>query len=246
MRKVFRDFFRRRLVGRHVSRHGPVYSYHGVSVTVPFEAGLGACSALLRDKYEREEVAMISKYLPPDKPVIELGGSLGVVSALIRSKLDAETRHLVVEANPDIIHICATNAKASDEAGETIVINAAVYYDGPVARFHVGPEVHSNALGKSAGDGKDVIVEAVTLSQLHRMAGEPREFSLVSDIEGGEYAIFQQDAEVLQFISTIIMELHPAAYRRFGGSEGDLLEICARAGFELAERDGNVVSMMRH
>ncbi len=96
---------------------------------LPPRAGLGVRSSLLRDKYERDEAAMILRHLPADLPVIELGGSLGVISALIRSRLSPGTRHLIVEANPALIEICAGNA-AGKADGLSEVVNAAVHYDG--------------------------------------------------------------------------------------------------------------------
>lgn len=118
MRNAFRDFFRRRRLARHVARNGHRYIYHGLEVEVPGAAGattdaalLGVRNALLRQKYERDEAAMIMRHLPSGLPVIELGGSLGVVSRLLRSRLKPETPHLIVEANFDLIAICKANAE---------------------------------------------------------------------------------------------------------------------------------------
>ncbi|MCV0397599.1 MAG: hypothetical protein K5872_20515 [Rhizobiaceae bacterium] len=110
MRNAFRDFFRRRRVARHLAEHGPVFDYHGLTVTVPPEAGLSAMNALIRGKYERDEAALILKHLPSDQPVIELGGSLGVVSKLAASRLAPGTPHLIVEANEDLLPACRANA----------------------------------------------------------------------------------------------------------------------------------------
>ena len=42
---------------------------------------------LLMDEYEKEEREAVKRFLDPGLPVIELGGSLGVVSCVINKKL---------------------------------------------------------------------------------------------------------------------------------------------------------------
>lgn len=245
MRNAFRDFFRRIRVSRHLATHGPVFDYHGLAVTLPDDAGLSVFNALLRRKYEREEAALIIDHLPPDLPVIELGGSLGVVSRLIGSRLAPETRHLVVEANPDLIAACSANAKRQAVPGATEVINAALYYDGPTARFRIGSEAHSNALDIGTGAGRVVDVPAVTLADLHKRLGTPAAFTLVADIEGAEYDLFAREAATLAHVAVAIVELHPRDYARGGRSEAALTALIEAAGLTVAERRADVVLLRR-
>ena len=205
-RNAFRDFFRRSRVARHLAARGPVFDYHGLAVTMPQSAGLAAMNALLRGKYESEEAALIAKHLPADLPVIELGGSLGVVSRLIRSRLAPGTRHLVVEANPDLIEACSRNA-----------------------------------LDIGSGAGRVVAVPAVTLKDLHQRIGSPSAFSLVADIEGAEFALFEKDAETLAKAALAIVELHPKEYAKACRSEGEMDGLIAAAGFRVTERLADVV-----
>lgn len=245
MRNAFRDFFRRRRVRRHEQVNGPRYTYHGLKVEVPARVGAGVCNALLRGKYEPDEAAMILKHLPADLPVIELGGSLGVISRLVRSRLSADTRHLVVEANRDLIEICSSNAMRDAGPGATEVLHAALYYDGPVARFNIGRDVHTSALDDGKGHASAVEVPAVTFSQLCERLGSPDRLSLVSDIEGGEYDLFFRDTELLQRIDTAIIELHPQSYAAQGGSVEALLRQCAEAGLELVDQQMDVYVFKR-
>ena len=240
-RNAFRDFFRRSRVARHLAARGPVFDYHGLAVTMPQSAGLAAMNALLRGKYESEEAALIAKHLPADLPVIELGGSLGVVSRLIRSRLAPGTRHLVVEANPDLIEACSRNALAGAAPGATEVLNAALFRDGPEARFRIGEETHSNALDIGSGAGRVVAVPAVTLKDLHQRIGSPSAFSLVADIEGAEFALFEKDAETLAKAALAIVELHPKEYAKACRSEGEMDGLIAAAGFRVTERLADVV-----
>ena len=102
MRHGFRDFFRRMRVGRHRRRHGLTFFYHGTEVTVPPECGLGPANSLLRNKYERDEAAMILKHLPTDLLVIELGGSLGIISSLIRDRIKRKKTHDTIKRGDNI------------------------------------------------------------------------------------------------------------------------------------------------
>lgn len=240
-RNAIRDFFRRRRVERHLAAHGPVFDYHGLPVTVSREAGLSAMNALLKGKYERDEAALIVRHLPPDLPVIELGGSLGVVSRLIRSRLKPDTPHVVVEANADLIETCTMNAQAGAAPGATTVIEAALHHGGPVARFRIGGDIHSNAVDRGDGGGVVREVPAVTLAELVNRLGSPGAFALVCDIEGAEFEMFEKDGEALSRAAVAIVELHPRAYASAGTHEADLIAAARRAGLAPVERSADVV-----
>jgi len=239
-RNAFRDFLRRRRVARHFARHGGVFDFHGVTVRLPADVDVAAANALIRGKYEQEEAALITKHLPADLPVIELGGSLGVVSALIRSRLNSDTRHLIVEANPRLIEICQANA---GHAG-TEVLHGAVYYDGPIARFGIASEVHASAVGQGRST-ETIEVPAVTLADLCQRVGSPRRFALVSDVEGAEFDLFAQEAETLRHVELAIVELHPRNYAPQGRHESVLIRHAAAAGLQVAERMSDVVLLKR-
>ena len=244
-RNSFRDFFRNRRVKRHVARHGDVYDFRGVGVSVPLSAGLGAASALLRGKYERAEAALIERHLPGDRPVIELGGSLGVVSALIRSRLSPGVRHVVVEANPDILETCAANARRGAAEGETEIVHAAYFPGGGSVRFLLGAEVHANALDDGGGGGRSITVPAVSLTDLRARIGDSEGFTLVSDIEGGEAALFLEEEAMLDHVGMIIAELHPHAYGAQGTTTAALLEIARAHGLVEIDRMDDTVVLAR-
>lgn len=243
-RNAFRDFFRRRRVSRHFARHGNAFDFHGVTVHLP-EDDIAAANALIRNKYEREEAALIGAHLAPDLPVIELGGSLGVVSALIRSRLAADVRHLIVEANPSLVETCAGNAARRSAPGATEVLHAALHYDAPVARFRVARDVHSSAVA-SGGDSAGVLeVPAVTLADLHARIGSPDRFNLVSDIEGAEFELFRRETGILRHVDVAIVELHPRTYRDNAQDENELFRSAQAAGLHMAERRADVVLFRR-
>lgn len=232
---MFRDFFRWRRVRRHVARHGWRFDFHGVPVVLPEMTTPGHANALLRGKYEAEEAAMILAHLPADRPVIELGGSLGIVSALIGSRLNPDVAHLVVEANPALLATCAENAGIA-RRGAARLRQAAVYYGGPVARFAAGGNVHANRLADAADISGVIEVEAVTLADLWQDIGAPTGFTLICDIEGGEFDMVLAEPDVLAQAGLVVMELHPARYPQGLASQQALVAALEKAGLSMREQ----------
>lgn len=232
-----RDFFRRRRLRRHVARHGWRFDFYGREVVLPELANPGFASALLRGKYEREEAELIGRYLPAGVPVIELGGSLGIVSGLIRSRLNPATPHIVLEANPDIIETCRRNA--GDDTAVTTVVNGALAYDAPTVRFPVGGNIHANRLG-GIDHGRIAEVEALSLAALWQRLGSPASFSLVSDVEGAELDMLRREPYSVARAGLVVMEIHPAAYQQGRQDEAALLGAMEEMGFDLLERLGDV------
>lgn len=245
MRNIFRDFFRRIRVGRHRRRHGATFRYHGLEVSVPSECGLGPANSLLRDKYERDEAAMILKHLPRDLPVIELGGSLGIISRLIRSRIDPETRHIVVEANADLVEICAKNAGSGAADGRTEMVHAAIHHDGPTVSFQIGDDVHSSSIANVGSTRSVREVAATTLAVVAERLGSKQDYVLVSDIEGAEYPIFEREAEALVDVRMAIVEVHPKIYAERGWSEEKFIALARAAGLNVIDRQADVVVLTR-
>ena len=243
--RAFRDYFRRRRVARHIAENGPVFTFHGVEVRLPGTPDIGACNALLRGKYERGEALMILAHLPPDRAVIELGGSLGVVSRLIGSRLAENTPHVVVEANPALIETCTANATGGGRGQRTRVVEGAIAYGAPHVRFKVGSDIHSNTIASDDTAGRVIEVRAVSLGDVWRDLGAPEGYSLVCDIEGGEVDMLTHDAETLAQAGLLIMEIHPRQYPAMGSSEASVMSTMAGLGFVAVERTSDVVVWRR-
>lgn len=210
---LIRDFFRRRRISRHVARHGHLFDFHGLTVRIPEDSPPGVGNALLRRKYEMEEAQFVLTYLNPALPVIELGGSIGVVSSLVQSRLNDGVKHLVVEANPALIDICRENVtQRPDSCAE--VINAALGYGATRLSFAIGENIHANRLAHVDDTGKRVIeVPAITLGELLERLGHNEGYSLVCDIEGAECDLIRKEWEQVREAELVIMELHPKVYR---------------------------------
>ena len=233
-----RDFFRRRRVARHIAQYGWVFPFHGITVEIPKDSDLAVPNALMKGKYEAEEARLIAAHMPANRPVLELGGSLGVVSGLIGKHLNADVPHLIVEANPHLIDTCTHNAGRVASA----VVCKAVSYDGPVAHLEINTNPHASMLssGPRPTGSKTVAVEATTLSALWHDMGAPEGFTLISDIEGAEVDMVDKDAEILAHAGLVVMELHPHLHSEGAAVVTRISEALMRAGFSFVEQASDV------
>lgn len=241
---AFRDFFRRRRVARHVAKHGWAFECHGLKIRLPEGTDATVASALLRGKYETEEMRMIHNHLPKDRPVIELGGSLGVVSAVIGDHLNADTPHLVVEANPHLQAICLENAQSPQKSQALKLVQNAVSYGGDTVAFQVAKNPHASGLSlRSEADGLETVnVPSITLEALHQALENPEDFSLVCDIEGGEADILARDHATVAKAGVVIMELHPAITPQ---AAEQIPQQMIDLGFSLKDQAGDVYTWSR-
>ncbi|KEO54187.1 FkbM family methyltransferase [Thioclava pacifica] len=216
----FRKFRRRlffliqRLRGKSCEDFAP----HGVPVHVPSNADIAIRYLLAKGlPYEEPEAEMVRQYLQPGTNVIELGGCVGVISALVRDRIGPDAQHIIVEAKPELAAICRQNAERGAAPGAVEVVEAAVDYSGkPMITFALGHNAH---VGHVARDGEGGFsVPAITLSNLaERLPDGP--FALVCDIEGEELALFAAEGALLERATLVILETHPHVYP---GKEADL------------------------
>lgn len=234
---VIRDFFRQRRIARHVMKNGWQFDFHGVQVSLPENIDLAIHNALIQGKYEVEEAELISRYLPKNKPVLELGGSLGVVSSLIGSLLEETVLHVIVEANPALIEVCSKNVARSSSQ----VFCKAVSYNGATALFDVKSNPHASMLSGATSENSNTIeVEATTLSALWHGMGAPEGYTLISDIEGAEVEMVVHDAETLSHAGLIIIELHPHLHTDGLKVIDRINNTLVQAGFFLSEKTAEV------
>ena len=158
-------------------------------------------------EYEAFERYAISRFLVPDLPVIELGGSIGIVSCLTNSRLARPEEHVVVEANPALIApLIANRDRNRCRFG---IVNAALAYGHATVAFHVSASSVASTLLDTTGATRVVDVDAVTFESLVSRAGFGR-CALVCDIEGAEIDLVAHEAEALaRFVELFIVEVHP-------------------------------------
>ena len=195
--------------------------------------------AMLANTYELAERRAIVRYLRRDLPVVELGGSIGVVACVTNKLLIDRTAHIVVEANPLAIPHLERNRRLNRCQFE--IKNSAIAYGSRTITFRPSSNMCGNSV-TAVGDESPVTVPTARLGDLVRDRGFTR-FSLVCDIEGVEYELVRNEADALQTADTIIMETHG----RLIGEEklNFMMTRLQELGFRVIEETGYVVVLQR-
>lgn len=184
-----------------VVRRG-VFRAEGQEFTVPRELTTTAFrSRFWFDLYEREERTLI-EHLPADATVLELGGCLGVVSCITNARLTDRTKHVVAEANPQLIGWIERNR---DRNGAGFAVEHAMVSRRSDGEFHL----HDLIVGGSATrpTGRTVTVPVKSVEDVER-DHDLRFDALVMDIEGGELEVLRENEELLGRLRFALVELH--------------------------------------
>jgi FkbM family methyltransferase len=198
--------------------------------------------------YERPERLFVNKYLPANRDVIELGGSIGVVSSTIVRRLDPGRRLVTVEANPALIDLLRRNVLQNANGQQVSVLNRAISC-GPEKSEFVDLEFGtSNLSGWVSKDSRSNVTRRVSAVSLGELATEHgiEEFTLVADIEGAEAGIFRHDAGSLANCKLMIIELHAIELDGKRLAVNDLRDIITdELGFVLRDRRDDVLVFER-
>ncbi len=114
--------------------------------------------AMLKNGYELQERLAITRYLRRDLPVVELGGSIGVVACLTNRLLKDRKAHVVVEANPFAIPHLERNKQRN--RCEFEIVNRAIAYRTDTVTFRPSSKMCGNSI-TSEGDQPPVTVPTV-------------------------------------------------------------------------------------
>lgn len=205
------------------------------------EAGREMREMMLRGLHEKPEREALARFLDPSAPVVELGACIGVVACLVNRRLSDATRHVVVEANPDIVPTLAGNRERNDCRFE-IVHAALAYGAGGEVTFHVAEDPLCSRVGGGEGAGdaaRAITVPAVTLAEVLDGRGFGR-CTLVCDIEGAEVELIRREPEVLRSrVATLFIETHD---RLLGDAAppGGTARALEELGFEAVYEGGDV------
>jgi Methyltransferase FkbM domain len=104
----------------------------------------------------------------------------------------------------------------------------AVAYGADKVSFHASENIHISKLSENG----NVVVRAVTLSNLLTMAGNPDRYTLVMDIEGAEYDVLQNDPLAFEACELAIIEIHPKVFAERQKTVADFLALVAKAGLK--------------
>jgi FkbM family methyltransferase len=160
---------------------------------------------LLNGEYEGPERFAAKRYVRRDIPVVEFGGSLGVVSCLLNRRLKNPANHVVVEANPQILPTLIENRDRNHCKFE--ILHGAAGGVGKTVRIYIGESVlASSAITTSP---ESVEVAAFTLAEILQSRGFGR-CALMCDIEGSELEIIRAEMDTLRSrVEVFVVEFHP-------------------------------------
>jgi FkbM family methyltransferase len=181
--------------------------------------------------FESPERNIVRRYLDRSSPVIEFGGCIGVVACTTNLLLIRPRHHVVVEANPALVRIIEENR---DRNGcDFTLIHAAVGYGRKMAQLRFS-EVNPLESGAYCETGAAVDVATISLREIVTRHGFQR-CSLICDIEGSEFDLIQQEADVLgERVAMLVMELHQ---RLLGAQRTQtILDTLQKEGFRLLDR----------
>lgn len=199
--------------------------------------------SLLKQRYERFERYAVLNYLQPEYPVVELGACLGVVACVTNRQLKNPSKHVVVEANPQVIPVLRKNRELNGCQFE--ILNMAIAYDQPTVSFSPSPDPRGTTLRKSDHqwlEGPQVTVPATGLGKIVEDRGFDY-FTLICDIEGHEYELVRREAKVLNRVKTIIIETHG---RMIGEDKNrELLAALEAMGFRTIAEDSFTLVLAR-
>lgn len=185
--------------------------------------------------YESAEVRFISKYLKNyEGTIVELGASIGVVSSTL-AKANPNAKLFSFEADKRFIPIIENNFKCNTISNAKCfneIIGASGY------EFNPGED---NTMGKISKSNSDS-TKMSSLSQLIQKYNFS-EFVLVSDIEGAEYFVLNEDTSIFNLIPLLIIELHPIKIENVLISIEDLKGRIETLGYEILDQYGsNIVA----
>tara|TARA_A100001388_G_scaffold269931_1_gene246877 strand:- start:329 stop:1129 length:801 start_codon:yes stop_codon:yes gene_type:complete len=179
-----------------------------------------------------------SKRFALTKTIVELGSSVGVTLGVL-SNIRSQTKFICVEAALENFEKLSSLKTLLPTNNEYILLNKAIAYDVDRVTFEFTTTTGSkiNETGNELGS----YVDATTLSDVLEENQIEDEYTLITDIEGAEEAVFYKDEVALKKCVLIIAELENTYSHTIDEQISKLQDI----GFNLTERYGSVVVMSR-
>ena len=210
----------------------------------PYSFGVKWLLTRRSDDYELAERSFISGLSKGDH-VLEFGGSIGVVTALIASQIGPTGRVVSIEASTELAEYSKSWLEKSDN---TKVICA---YAFPVFK---SISMTASFDGSAGSLGGIVSFESINdsskkIDENHFFledAFKIKEFKpkvLFIDIEGSEQIMLDHKPDIPKGINQIVIELHPSIYGKEVNQK--IIQVILDEGFVLAERDDSVYQFLR-
>lgn len=213
----------------------------GVEVLVPYEVtDIRLRGQFQINSYEKRERKYLKSYLNPEATVLELGGCIGIVASVANSLLQHPERHIVVEANPELVPYIERN-KAHN--GSSFIVENCMISNKTENDFYIGPTIgESSARRKSL---KKISVPGRTIADLeqkHQLKFD----TLIMDIEGAELELLRENKAWLQNLNTVILEIHPHPEMLTDDEVAECRNILEESGLHLRVQDGLIWVLSRN
>jgi FkbM family methyltransferase len=182
--------------------------------------------ALRTGEYENAEAKRLFRIVEQGERVLELGGGIGYLSALI-GNLGLAEHIATVEANPALIDLIKTTHALNGVRAE--VINGAVVAQKTTETLSFSLSAHFWASSLKLRKAKEVVstieVPALSLGDLVR---EHRPTFMIIDVEGTEVELLE-NPEDLAGVRKVLLEVHERAFGPRGVKQ--LFDYFSAAGF---------------
>jgi hypothetical protein len=200
----------------------------------------GTKMILLKGAYEQAERTILRDVLYEGARVIEMGGSIGILSAIISKNIGPLGKLVSIEASEKITNY---SRKWLEEFGNVIVETGFAF---PV--FELPSDVHVDSFDETAGSLGGIvsikkrenqfsaskasnIFDLKTIIEKHKFLPA----ILVIDIEGSEAIIQTVPPFFPDSIQLILIELHPGLYAKGEEEEKNIINVIINEGFEMSQ-----------
>jgi FkbM family methyltransferase len=210
---------------------GGIYREHGCTFEIPSTlTTMGFRARFFFHSYEEHDVELVDKYIRPEDSVLELGACIGFLACVTNRKLASRRRHVVVEANPNLIPWIERN-KQRNRCSFTI--KNCLVSDSSDGTFYV----HDLIVGGSAvrETTRPVRVPVKPVSEILKEAAPT---ALIVNIEGGELEFLRQARSFLGSVRIAIVDMHDFIIGEQACDE--CRRILSAAGLHLAEKPGSI------
>jgi FkbM family methyltransferase len=208
---------------------------------VPSKVILGQLDA---GSYEAKEARYIQAYLPVGAEVLELGASLGVVSSIILGRRPA--RLVSYEAVGSLADVARQVVAHNHPGAPWELVHCAIADEGVAeVAFDWSPEYTQGGAVARAGAPARLRVPAASLAAVIARHGLPDTAWLVMDIEGMEWELARRQASSLRHFAGIIVECHDVKDGARQVPHEEVVAELAKAGFDVADRRGQVSVLSR-
>ncbi len=203
----------------------------------------GVKKILVSGDYEVSERTLIKKILKVGDHVIEFGGSIGILAAIMSDTVSEQGMIVTVEAAERLSKHSKTwlepkgNVKVENSIGFPV-------WQAPASYQHLNFIDDGNSLGgmvdfQSTTTKKESTCDIKTLSEKYHIVPN----ILVIDIEGSEIVYLEQEVTLPESIQYIVIEMHPNLYG--DRKEKEIIVRLVQMGYELAEEINHVYLLSR-